>query len=256
MFDQILSALPIIGGLWQGSQERDLSRENTEKTIQANMELAKYAYSQQQQQIGAQNFYNSPAQQMARFKAAGLNPHLIYGQGNAGNQQSIPQFNPPHVDYSGRKVGYNAPEMLAQFMAFRTQMAQNNLIKAQTEGVKIQNALAAKDLGVRNYSMEETDATGNFKKHDWTSTQYETMRANLDRIQLENKLHGQQYEWRSEMNKALTSGQQMDNVFKRYRNNLAKIGIMPGDAMGWRALVQMLDQAGVDAQQWLIEQFK
>lgn len=29
--------------------------------------------------------YNSPAAQMARFKEAGLNPNLIYGQGNSGN---------------------------------------------------------------------------------------------------------------------------------------------------------------------------
>lgn len=36
-----------------------------------------------------QNSYNSPEQQMARFKAAGLNPNLIYGQGNSGNAGPI-----------------------------------------------------------------------------------------------------------------------------------------------------------------------
>lgn len=36
-----------------------------------------------------QNAYNTPAAQMARFKAAGLNPNLIYGQGNSGNSGDI-----------------------------------------------------------------------------------------------------------------------------------------------------------------------
>ena len=36
------------------------------------------------------NAYNSPAQQMARFKEAGLNPHLIYGQGSSGNASPAP----------------------------------------------------------------------------------------------------------------------------------------------------------------------
>lgn len=37
------------------------------------------------------NEYNSPKSQMQRFADAGLNPHLIYGQGNSGSAGSIPQ---------------------------------------------------------------------------------------------------------------------------------------------------------------------
>jgi len=36
-----------------------------------------------------QNDYNSPQAQMRRFQEAGLNPNLIYGQGNAGNAGSV-----------------------------------------------------------------------------------------------------------------------------------------------------------------------
>lgn len=35
------------------------------------------------------NEYNSPANQMQRFAAAGLNPNLIYGQGNPGNTSPV-----------------------------------------------------------------------------------------------------------------------------------------------------------------------
>ena len=47
------------------------------------------------------NEYNSPKNQMKRFQEAGLNPHLIYGQGTAGNASSAPsQTAPPPVDIS------------------------------------------------------------------------------------------------------------------------------------------------------------
>lgn len=39
-----------------------------------------------------QNEYNLPIQQMARFRQAGLNPNLIYDRGDAGNAQSLPDF--------------------------------------------------------------------------------------------------------------------------------------------------------------------
>lgn len=38
-----------------------------------------------------QNFYNSPAQQMARLKSAGLNPNLVYGNGAVATSPSMPR---------------------------------------------------------------------------------------------------------------------------------------------------------------------
>lgn len=43
------------------------------------------------------NEYNSPQAQMQRFKDAGLNPNLIYGQGNNGNASSAPQMVVPNA---------------------------------------------------------------------------------------------------------------------------------------------------------------
>lgn len=44
-----------------------------------------------------QNEYNTPAAQMQRFKAAGLNPMLVYQQGNPGNASSMPGTHVPNV---------------------------------------------------------------------------------------------------------------------------------------------------------------
>lgn len=51
--------------------------------------------------------YNSPQAQMQRFKDAGLNPNLIYGQGSNGNMSSAPQMvtpNAPELSRSMEKV--------------------------------------------------------------------------------------------------------------------------------------------------------
>ena len=50
-----------------------------------NRELMQYQQQLQQESIDKQNEYNTPAMQMQRFAEAGLNPNLIYGQGNNGN---------------------------------------------------------------------------------------------------------------------------------------------------------------------------
>lgn len=52
----------------------------------ANMRIAQYQTEADQQFMREMLEYNTPANQMKRFQDAGLNPHLIYGQGTPGNQ--------------------------------------------------------------------------------------------------------------------------------------------------------------------------
>lgn len=63
--------------------------------------------------------YNSPKNQMQRYRDAGLNPALMYGQGNPGNVQNTPQY-----------PQYNTPNM--EFLAgLGTQIQQAKLLSAQ-----------------------------------------------------------------------------------------------------------------------------
>lgn len=73
------SALQIAGNI-------TASTFNYEHTKQ----LAKWQNDMNIQNWHMQNEYNSPSAQMDRLKAAGLNPNLMYGQGNPGNAGSIP----------------------------------------------------------------------------------------------------------------------------------------------------------------------
>lgn len=62
------------------------------KQNSANSKLAAYQADMNQKYQDAQNAYNTPKLQMQRFGDAGLNPNLIYGQGNPGNQSSPLQY--------------------------------------------------------------------------------------------------------------------------------------------------------------------
>lgn len=85
--------------LYDSHQNRQAAKRNTDRTIEANKAESELAYQRQMEMWGIQNEYNSPAAQMQRFLDAGLNPHLIYGQGNAGNSSSTPQYNPANQEY-------------------------------------------------------------------------------------------------------------------------------------------------------------
>lgn len=111
-------------GLYDSHQNRKTSKQNTDKTIAAQKAESELAYQRQVQMWGMNNAYNSPEAQMQRFTQAGLNPHLIYGQGNAGNSQSFPQYQPADLryNYAAPKYGAAIGSILPTLMAVGTWM--------------------------------------------------------------------------------------------------------------------------------------
>lgn len=91
----------LAGGIMQAKQ----SNKNTQAQIAHQRSMAERQYAHAIEQRDYMNQYNAPAQQMARFKEAGLNPHLIYGKGTAGagQQTTTPQYQEQAPDYSKRK---------------------------------------------------------------------------------------------------------------------------------------------------------
>lgn len=149
IFDGIAGAvLSAGGGIIGNIMNRNAIREQNK----ANKDLAKYQFNLNMQAWNAQNQYNSPAAQVARLKAAGLNPQLAYGSGsNAGNASSVPQYEAPHMEaYQG-----NAKDM-AQIMNLMP-IAQLNQLTAQTRLIDAQTAKEkqlAKEVGERTKGME------------------------------------------------------------------------------------------------------
>lgn len=77
-------------------RHRDVKSEQA-----ARKQEAELAYQRSQEMWHLQNAYNTPAQQMARFGAAGLNSQLIYSQGNSGQASSPPEYHPPQINMAG-----------------------------------------------------------------------------------------------------------------------------------------------------------
>ena len=90
-----------------------------------------------------QNAYNTPMKQMERLKQAGLNPALMYGQGNTGNANNAPQ--PTYNDLKP----YTSATEIAQSTASGIQMslagAQKELLKQQSINKATDTAYRVKD---------------------------------------------------------------------------------------------------------------
>lgn len=89
------TAVNAVGNLIGQKSANDANVQAVRETNQANRELAQYNWEQQVAMWNRQNEYNSPSAQMSRLKDAGLNPHLVYGNGVTGNtsgQAPTPQL--------------------------------------------------------------------------------------------------------------------------------------------------------------------
>lgn len=150
-----MGVLNAVGGLIGGLANSVTSVINTNKTNEANKELAEYQYSKDVEAWNRQNAYNSPSAQMARYTSAGLNPNMIYGSGtaSAGNAQSMPHYQAPTQQYN-----YEPPNVLPQMGTFadlKIKQATYDRIKAETEatrvGLALNTASLQADIETRKY---------------------------------------------------------------------------------------------------------
>lgn len=102
------------------------------------------------QQWEVQNEYNAPAEQMKRYRAAGLNPNLIYGSGqaSAGNAGAIAPFQANPVSSNDLLAAANAISVIKNTDA--------NARKANAEaiGMELNNALRSTQLQYYGSSMD------------------------------------------------------------------------------------------------------
>jgi len=105
-----------------------------------------------------QNQYNSPKEQMMRFKEAGLNPNLIYGQMNQSpvvRSSSVEGYSPraPQVDLG------NAAAMglqgLGAYQDTQLKNVQTNLFKEQIKNASTDNMLKQLDWSKKNAEYTE-----------------------------------------------------------------------------------------------------
>lgn len=114
----------LVGEIFAGSARR--KQRKHEKALQDE------AYRKDLEMWQRQNEYNLPSAQMQRFRDAGLNPNLIYGQGSPGNASEMPRYQAPRAQYG---VGVeNFTGLLGQYQNFQLMQAQ--IQKTRNEGRK------------------------------------------------------------------------------------------------------------------------
>lgn len=79
-----------------------------------------------------QNEYNSPKAQMARLAEAGLNPHLVYGNGADATAGQIASPQAASADNKIPDIQGGVNSALAAYQDAKTRSLQNNLLKTQT----------------------------------------------------------------------------------------------------------------------------
>lgn len=105
----------LFGNLFNAKSQKDAGKYNADLAYKASQN--EIAWARQQQQIAnnfnlamwnRQNEYNTPQMQMQRLKDAGLNPALMYSQGNTGNAQSSPTFESVQPSPNAFRAGADA----------------------------------------------------------------------------------------------------------------------------------------------------
>lgn len=80
--------------------------------------------------------YNTPKNQMLRYQEAGLNPNLVYSQGNPGNMASSPTMQAPKIDFNPMKSFALSATMKNMVEQNKNLQAQNRLIESQADLAK------------------------------------------------------------------------------------------------------------------------
>lgn len=142
LYDNRKNIAPVVGGAIIAGASSILGSMLNAKSMSDNNKL-------QQQLVNDANAYNTPDMQMQRFQNAGLNPYMMLGQVNAGNQTSVASTTP--TDYSSGVQGVgNAANTLIQAASANSQIGVNDATIAKTKSETALNMIDAQTRAAEN----------------------------------------------------------------------------------------------------------
>lgn len=241
------------------------ANRSQKKAIEANKKAAELEYKRQIEMWNMQNAYNDPSAQMARLKAAGLNPNLVYGGGQVtGNTTgNYPKYNAPVQD-PVTPVTPDFQGMYVNYQDARMRQAQIDNLKAQTALTDTKNVTEAFNSTLKEWSGKEKYKIVNEMQDYQAEILYNRARASQLEAGLNlQKLTNMQYDEQQkllnlEYTRAKMSQVEIDKekkqaelVWQKYQNQLAKDGITSGDNVLLRLLVRLANKNGVDVMEFL-----
>lgn len=250
-------------------------------TNQSQLSYSREMYDKQRADALAdwnrQNEYNSPSAQMARFKEAGLNPNLIYGQMSQSpvvRSSSVEGYSPkaPQVDLG------NAAAMglqgLSTYQDTQLKNVQTDLVKEQIKNASTDNLLKQLDAakknaespfwqGIAQSSAEALKIQNEQRLQDLTFNKemnpikLETGQYQLNNLikDLEVKAQAMNLSQAQESNyRQLTKNLLTEGGLKSLELELRKAGVNPSDPAILRIMTQALNLG--EGIQWIKDQIK
>lgn len=203
--------------------------------------------AQSQGDIARQNAYNSPAQQVARLREAGL-PFAAYEKGQAGNQSALPETNKGLGSYITSQTQLKQLEILKAEIRLKNAEADESEARrswllsgrgedragtnltanlgfeqgmrgAQTKGAELTNKITGLDLGNRplKIQMENTEAAQRIAN---AYQQFRIGEKHIEGAELENKAKAIANAWTPKMNEA-----QLKNLTDQHDLNITEKGL-------------------------------
>lgn len=213
-----------------------------------------------------QNEYNHPSAQMARLRAAGLNPNMIYGTSPTsavGNSDGIAPSKAPEYKID------NPLQDITKFADIRQREAQTNNLSAQNtvlaqeavlKAAQTQKTLgegvSAKVKGSIDAELRQTSADlvrEDLRAKKAISVQQE-VEARFKNQSLKNRLLDIHY--RAQNARATLHGTQLSNALKKYEIELNQMGIQKDDNLFLRLLGKAVQQANKPNNKYKSKLFK
>lgn len=126
---------------------------------------AEKAWYRDQMAWAMQNEYNTPSAQVARYLAAGLNPNLIYQQGDSGNASDRFKYEPARYQGIAPKVegmvglGVREADIMQRAAVTKNLEAQNEQIQVQKVKTlqEIKNLITDNDNAIKSGKLTDEE---------------------------------------------------------------------------------------------------
>lgn len=212
-----------------------------------------------------QNSYNTPQMQMGRYRAAGLNPNLIYGKTGDNSASTIDRPSMQSTSYVAPKNEYSKAENLMAMANVENAKKTNSLLDEQIEKNRAERALIAAQTGnVSTDTEQKKFQLGMSNELRSTSVDYQReslrkltneadniiKRYKLDSVMQEHNIRNiaSQVLRRTSEN-SLTTAQigKITNEVEtiKLENDMRKVGINPSDPAWSRILVRLFDVSNI-----------
>lgn len=260
------------------NQQRDHANADWQRQHAANLDMwgmnnqyNEYMWNKQNEynfkMWEKQNEYNSPAEQMKRLKAAGINPNALFGNMSSGGSIDAAQMSQASAPSSpsARSSSFSVPSSPAARLDANPMQSymDTTLQKAQIDNVKRNNDILAQDLIIKTI-----DATGRAIANDKSGMDLQFLkdtynisvdaaRENLRKLRNDINIDTQRNEREAaiqpynmekiiqdirtgRVNNQLTISQtealQIEKDLKRIQLEMSKLGIQPNDKLWQRML--------------------